>query len=143
MTQWQKPKIDWYGAYNGKHIYAGDRFNLEDYNRLNNNLKVLHELANNLWPDFNIKDNKTKDLSDYIYADEINIIEYNIDKINSSTFNLKIGDKKTYYPNGYFIDFNELNRLEKAMLLIYNYLTNQCDGARHFCWNFGDRGGEL
>jgi hypothetical protein len=39
------------------------------------------------------------------------------------------------------MDYVELNRLESAILDLYNRLNNQADGRRNFTWNFGMKGG--
>lgn len=41
------------------------------------------------------------------------------------------------------MDFRELNRLEGAILDLYDRLTNEFEGRRMFKWNFGMKGGEL
>jgi hypothetical protein len=41
------------------------------------------------------------------------------------------------------MDFAELNRLERAILDLYDRLTNESEGRRMFTWNFGMRGGDL
>lgn len=135
---WQKPKTDWHGSFDENGDYHGDYFNLEDYNRLNENLHVLRNLSLLLYNDFTINQEEKRTYSDYIYAEDINNIENNLNKINSCTFKLDLGNSKTYVDNGNFIDFNELNRLEKAMLKIYELLTNQLDGIRQFTFSFED-----
>lgn len=135
MTDWITPKTNWQGRFENGY-YIGDRFNLEDYNRLNNNLHYLQELSCVLYEDYNIKQETAKTYSDYLYAEDINTIEDNLEKINKQTFKQKLGDKKVFYPNGYFIDYNELNRLEKSMQLIYELLNNQLSDVRmlEFCF---------
>ena len=48
-----------------------------------------------------------------------------------------------YHDNDSFIDFRELNRLESAILDMYDRLNNQYNGRRTFTWAFGTKGGEL
>ena len=49
----------------------------------------------------------------------------------------------TYVDNGRTMDFTELNRLESAMLDLYDRLSNESEGRRMFTWNFGMKGGGL
>ena len=85
---WTTPKTDWTAGYDGNE-YTGDFFNAVDYNRIKNNLIVLHELAERLYktiPITSLGDDKA--VGDYLYADEINNIEEALEKINKNTLNL-------------------------------------------------------
>lgn len=130
---WLEPKTNW---------TKNDYFNVEDYNRIKNNLIFLRELAIKLYKEFAIEDlglNKT--YSDFLYADEINKLENNIEVINAQTVNGSYGTKKSFVINGPTMTFEDLNRWEKAISDIYNKLINEYDGRRSFRWNFGKRGG--
>jgi len=127
---WQTPKTDWYGAVDADGHYIGDRFNAVDFNRIKNNLQYLRDLAIQMYEEFSIVSlGADRTPRDYFYADEINQLEANLMTIN---------DK-----NGNTMDFNELNRLEGAILDLYDRLQNQADGRRMFTWNFGMKGGGL
>ncbi len=138
---WSTPKTDWYGeTVDG--VYSGDRFNAEDFNRIKNNLEYLRELAIVMYDEFDIVslgDDRTP--VDYFYADEINQLEENLITINSSTLNRSYGDSPTYSDNGLSMDYTELNRLESAILDLYDRLTNEYEGRRKLTWNFGMKGG--
>lgn len=137
---WTPPKIDWFGSTDEEGVYSGDRFNNEDYNRIKNNLNYLRELAVALYPAFAINflgDDKTK--RDFFYADEINKIEDNIDIIAKNTANFYYGEKQTFYDNGKIFDYNELNRIESAILNMYEQLTNQYRGRRMLSFPLGAR----
>lgn len=137
---WVTPKTDWYGYTDATGVYTGDRFNAADFNRIKNNLKYLRDLAIEIYPEFDINDlGSDRTYSDFgPYADEINDLEENLTTIDNGTLNKGYGDgQKTYYENGYFIDFNELNRLESATLDLYNRLQNQYYGRRMFTWKLG------
>lgn len=147
-VQWQTPKTDWYGATNSETgEYTGDRFNAVDYNRIKNNIIYLKELASDeLYPPFDLVTvSNDKTYSDYPYADEINKIEDNFVTLNEHTVNLQIYGEPPpdYLPNAPILDYHELNRLESALLDIYDKLTNQIDGRRKFTWNFGMKGGDF
>ena len=138
---WTTPKTDWYGEIVDDE-YEGDYFNASDFNRIKNNLIYLRNLAITLYPSFNINDlGNDRTTSDFLYAEELNKIEDNLDIINSSTIHRNYGTKVTFYTNGNTPLYTELNRLESAILDLYNRLTNQADGRRKFTWNFGMKEG--
>lgn len=139
---WQTPKTNWYGAVDANGVYSGDRFNAVDFNRIKNNLQYVRDLAITLYKEFDIVslgDDRTE--KDYFYADEINQLEANLNTINNNTLKLSYGTAPTYVENGNTMDFAELNRLEGAILDLYDKLTNQSEGRRMFQWNFGIKGG--
>ena len=132
---WIQPKTDW---------TKDDYFNAADFNRIKNNLVRLRDIANKMYKDFDITSlGNDKTYRDYFYADEINQIESNFEKINRLTINASYGEKPTYTDNGYIMTFEELNRLERAMLDLYGKLANQAEGMRRLTFNLGKRGCEL
>lgn len=139
---WTTPKTDWYGANDENGVYHGDRFNAVDFNRIKNNLAYLRELAITMYAEFSIVSLGTdRTTSSYFYADEINQLEQNLVTINVNTLKRSYGSSPTYNDNGKTMDYRELNRLEGAILDLYDKLTNQSDGRRTLEWNFGMRGG--
>lgn len=139
---WQTPKTNWYGAVDANGVYTGDRFNAADFNRIKNNLQELRDLAVRLYDEFDIVSvGADKTVKDYFYADEINQLEANLNTINSKTLKLSYGATPTYMENGNTMDFAELNRLEGAILDLYEKIKNQVEGRRTFQWNFGIKGG--
>lgn len=144
MSNWQTPKTDWYGERDKQGVYTGDRFNAKDFNRIHQNIQYLKEFAEKLYSDVpSIPTIRTVQVGDFVYADEINQIEDNFKRIAKFTFNRNYGSCPVYHDNDSFIDFRELNRLESAILDMYDRLTNQYNGRRTFTWAFGTRGGEL
>lgn len=138
---WTTPKTDWYGiTVDG--VYTGDRFNATDFNRIKNNLAYLRDLAVTMYGDFAISSvSADKTTADYFYAEEINKMEQNLVTINSKTLKQSYGTAPTYSDNGKTMDYTELNRLEGAILDLYDKLTNQSNGRRMFEFNFGIKGG--
>lgn len=138
---WQTPKTDWSGeVVDG--VYVGDRFNAVDFNRIKNNLEYLRELAVKMYEEFTIQSlGNDRTPKDYFYADEINKLEANLTTINSKSLKRSYGSAPTYVDNGNTMDFKELNRLESAILDLYERLTNEYEGRRMFTWNFGMKGG--
>jgi len=141
---WITPKTNWYGKTDPEGIYTGDRFNAMDFNRIKNNLEYLWELAIKLYKSFTINllgIDRTP--ADYFYADEINKLEENLNVINDNTLKRSYGFSPVYADNESTMDFNELNRLEGAILDLHDRLTNEFEGRRMFTWNFGTKGGDL
>lgn len=138
---WQTPKTDWSGdVVDG--VYVGDRFNAVDFNRIKNNLEYLRELAVKMYEEFAIYSlGSDRTPKDYFYSDEINKLEANLTTINSKSLKRSYGSAPTYVDNGNTMDFKELNRLESAILDLYDKLTNEYEGRRMLTWNFGMKGG--
>lgn len=138
---WTTPKTDWHGeVIDG--VYIGDRFNAVDFNRIKNNLQYLAELAVKMYEEFTIHSlGSDRTPKDYFYADEINKLEANLNTINSKSLKRSYGNTPIYSDNGNTMDFVELNRLEGAILDLYDRLTNQAEGRRTLTWNFGTKGG--
>lgn len=141
---WQTPKTDWHGGVDANGVYEGDRFNAVDFNRIKNNLQYLRDMAIKLYQEFTIPSlGVDRSPRDYFYADEINQMEANLNTINANTLKLSYGASPVYIENGNTMDFAELNRLEGAILDLYDKLNNETNGRRMFTWNFGTKGGEL
>lgn len=139
---WTTPKTDWYGTTDADGVYIGDRFNAADFNRIKNNLDFLRDLAIKLYDEFSLVSlGQDRVPGDYFYADEINQLEENLVTLNANTLQRNYGATPVYNANGNTMDFTELNRLEGAILDLYDRLNNQSDGRRMFTWNFGMKGG--
>lgn len=119
---WLQPKTDW---------RESDWFNIEDYNRIKNNLNEIRLQALVLWPDFSWDEmGVDKDYNDYFYADEINQFESNLEHICTDVFPFVVGDGQTFYDNQPFIDWRELNRIETACRLIYRNIQGRIQGRQ-------------
>lgn len=130
MATWQKPKTDW---------TATDRFNIKDYNRIKNNLTYLWEEASNIWGDFDIADmgediTSIKAMWDVQY---FNAFESNVDTINQHMFTQNLGMRQTFYVNGVFIKFDELNRIETAVLKMKRIIEGKEAGMRRLAFRLG------
>ena len=138
---WSTPKTDWNGE-TVDDVYIGDRFNAVDFNRIKNNLEYLRELAIKMYEEFSIQPlGSDRTPKDFFYADEINTLEDNLKTINNNSLKRSYGNVPVYVDNGNTMDFKELNRLESAILDLYEKLTNEYEGRRMFTWNFGMKGG--
>ena len=120
---WQTPKTDW---------QESDFFNVEDYNRIKENLNEIRAQAVILWPEFSLEDmGADKTYEDYsFYADEINRFETNVGRICAGTYPFAVGNQKTFYDNQPFIDWQELNRIEEACRLIYSNIQSRLNGRK-------------
>ncbi len=131
--EWIQPKTNW---------AVGDRFNISDYNRIKGNLNFLHERAEEFYPNFGIIDmGADKGYSDYPYAREINNFEKNLETINENVFAQDLGVTATFYSNGAFIQWEELNRIESGMLSIYEMLNRQEAGLPVLSFRLGNMRG--
>lgn len=102
---WSTPKTDWSPT---------DSFNIDDFNRIKNNLKYLHDESEMIYGEYSIVD-MGADISSYAGfwdVSKFNIIEQNLITINEHMNGQNIGQALTFYENGVFITFSELNRIE-------------------------------
>lgn len=131
IEKWRPPKTDWKQT---------DRFNISDYNRIKNNLEYLHEKASELYGIFKISDmgHDIEIESDYWEVDKFNFFEDNLEKINKSIFVQDLGETQRFYPNGAFIGYIELNRIENATLKIKSILDRQKNGIKRIPFRLGD-----
>lgn len=137
---WSTPKTDWHCYTDIDGEYHGDRFNSEDFNRIKNNLAFLRGLACSMYPSFEINDlGEDREKTQYPYADEINQLEENITIIADNTFKPDYGTAPLFTANGSTFDFKELNRIESAILDLYNQLKNQYSSRRMFTFMLGVR----
>ncbi len=145
VTKWKTPKVNWKPT---------DRFNYYDYNRIKRNLEYLHEMAVSLYKQFSIFDmgeDMDAGLADGIYvsspyellfhADQFNLFEKNLETINKNVLVQDFGESQTFYPNGVFIQWDELNRIESAILKIRGILDSQKAGLRRLSFRLGDMKG--
>jgi len=127
---WITPKTDWSKT---------DRFNIEDYNRIKNNLAHLHERAQELYLSFPIQDMGEDVLSyeAYRHADAFNLFEENLEAINQNMFTQDYGASMVFFDNGPFIPPQELNRIEGATLAMMDVLDRQSAGLRKIPFTLG------
>lgn len=112
---WEQPKTNWEST---------DFFNFTDFNRIKNNVLYLSEEINAYLKPVSIEEMQ-EDVTSYAYiwrCDDFNSIENNMNILCRSvgeTF-----DAKRYFPNGPFIKWDELNRLEEACERIYKLIQS-------------------
>ena len=116
--EWTNPKTDW---------SLNDRFNIEDFNRIKNNLKWLHNKSIELYRNFNIKDmgEEITSYESYWNVNYFNAFEENVDLINNVILKKNYGYSQRFFENGPFIKWDELNRIEKACISMKSILERQ------------------
>lgn len=131
VTLWHTPKTDW---------KATDRFNFVDYNRIKNNLVYLHQFAETLWSSFSISD-MGDDITEYTAfwdVDIFNLFESNLELINQNILTQDFGVSQRFFENGAFIKWDELNRIESAILFMNDLLERQKAGLRKLPFRLGN-----
>ena len=118
ITELIPPKTDW---------LSSDRFNIEDYNRIRNNILYIHGIANQVYPSFELESmGESKNSYDgYWTANEVNAIESNVSAINDHILSKDYGVPQRFFPNGAFIKWDELNRIESAISSMNAILARQ------------------
>lgn len=130
VTLWHTPKTNW---------KATDRFNYVDYNRIKNNLAYLHELAQEVYKQFQIAD-MGEDITNYtgwFTAAAFNNFENNLETINKNIFTQDYGVSQRFFDNGAFIQWQELNRIESATLQMNDLLERQKATLRKLPFRLG------
>lgn len=107
MAKWITPKTDW---------SANDRFNIDDFNRIKNNIDIAVGVVGSTYGNIDYVDMGAdiEAYTDIFNYESFNAIEENVKSITSYIPNYS-GIKQTFYPNGAFIKYNELNRIESAV----------------------------
>lgn len=129
---WSEPKVDWQPT---------DYINIEDFNRIRNNIEYLKEKANELYISFDFYIEGEKTYSDMPYVEVWNNLEDSLQNIVDHTYDLNIGNKKTYSAYDGYIDYNELNRIESACLNYYKLFERQHITVERLSFTLGNYGG--
>lgn len=141
---WTTPKTDW---TENTFINSGD------VNRWIGNLNYLRDLASHLYTtkieylntqekvvvgsiDGDLLQGDT-DEDIHLYSDEMNELEAKLTEINNGTLIYEIGQQQTYHDNGAMPDYNELNRIESAMLRLYTEMTIQHNHLDRLAFTLG------
>lgn len=130
---WIEPKTDWAGT---------DYFNVDDYNRIIGNITHLKALADALFlklTELSMGEEKT--YLSLIYAREMNNIENSLEVLNLETYGFDIGEKTEYRANGNTPLYSEFNRIESAILLLYNTMTSHKEALPRLAFTLGGQKG--
>lgn len=130
MAIWQTPKTDW---------TASDRMNYRDYNRIRNNIMYLKDEAAEMFGNFDIEDmgQEIESPEENWKVKYFNAFEENVDIINKNMMSKDYGFKQTFYPNGIFIGYAELNRIEGAILGMKSTIDGIIAGRRRLTFRLG------
>ena len=112
MATWITPKTDWVKT---------DSFTYSDYNRIKNNLTYLNDLFNSLVPDKAVEFDFGED---YTYANNYDVDIFNLFEECLQSFtrigsDVNVGDFKVHRGNSQFLDYDDLNRIEKCCVNWY------------------------
>lgn len=131
--EWITPKTNW---------KPSDYINYEDVNRIVNNLAFLKRFSYSLFVvPYEKMTYKATDYTDIPYADELNAIENNLESLNINTYSLQIGTKQTFEQNGIGWNYIELNRIESAMIRLYDKIKQGRIPLTMMEFTFGKQGG--
>ena len=126
---WITPKTDW---------ESSDYFNIEDYNRIRGNIQYVYEYALRLYKIFGIDVMQERALGDAVAAELLNDVENNLDKIVENTYNLiEYRPGKNFEPGQAAWNYDDLNRIERNLLLIITMLESQEAGLRRLAFELG------
>lgn len=130
---WLPPKTDW---------TAEDFVNFIDYNRIIGNIAYLRAYLDSLFIGLTeVSFGDKKDVESLIYAREINAIEVALETLNLETYKFDIGETKEYMANRRTLDFNELNRIEGAILLLYQTMVVHKENLPRLAFTLGSQKG--
>lgn len=126
---WIEPKTNW---------TENDYFNIEDYNRIKNNIDYLMKEVG-----YVVKPVDGTDMGEDVTStlvvwksDQFNAFENNMDKVVAA-----MGDEfdtRRYFPNGAFINADSLNRIEQACLDTYTGVKKQETCLTRLDFRLGD-----
>ncbi len=130
MAIWQEPKTDW---------TVEDRINFKDYNRIRNNILYVYNEAVDMFGNFDIEDmgEEMESYEENWKVQYFNAFESNIDIINKHMMSKDYGFKQTFYPNGIFIGYAELNRIEGAIRGMKGTIDGIIAGRRRLPFRLG------
>ena len=89
----------------------------------------------------NVSLGEEKTIESPIYAREINNIEASLERLNLETYQFDIGETKNYQANERVIDYNELNRIERAIWLLYYTMVVQQENVTRLAFTLGSQKG--
>lgn len=126
-----EPKTNW---------CSEDKFNIEDYNRILNNINLIA----GVYKKISIYDMGgpigENAFSGYWNVKYFNAFEKNIDLLGEA-LGKDYGIGKTFYENGVFIDWVELNRIESAILDMLKRLDNEMLATERLTFRLGNFNG--
>ena len=132
---WITPKTNW---------TSSDRFNIDDFTRISGNINYLIDIINGVLYNGTIEKienryviNGENQYNSAWVVSDFNNIEERIDKINKVIYTKNYGTRQTFYENGMFIKWDELNRIEGAILSMKNIIEGEIAGMQRLDFRLG------
>lgn len=115
---WIEPKTNWTNE---------DYFNLDpDYSRIKGNIEYIKEFAEMMNKVFHIDPMNTYTIEEIPLVDFFNTIVSNVRKVEEGTYVVSsMQPMRDYTQNGVIFDANDLNTIEKNLLIVYNLLMGE------------------
>lgn len=113
---WQNPKTNW----NATNILVPS-----EYNRIVDNIKHLRDMTEAIITPLTLKDMGVKNSASVPLYKELNAIEDNLELINDTSYELEIGEKRVFKPNGASPNYEWVNRIETITQNLYDRLSAQ------------------
>ena len=119
---WIQPKIDWEIKPYVNGVYQGDWFNVADYERVASNIRFLHLFGQSVYGvTFSITYMAAISALNFVRPAEMNLLENNIYTLTQNLYDPPTyTGKTTWVGNGVTPDADDMNRMEQALLDIYN-----------------------
>lgn len=123
---WTAPKTDWKVTYGPDGEYTGDFFNVEDYDRVKQNIEYLREYAYFLYGGFTMRGMVAVTVESYGYASTIDALDANLEAIAANTFRPPdMMPVKQWRGNQPPPGADDWNRIENTCLLLFEQFERQ------------------
>lgn len=120
------PYTAWAIRYDSEGEYTGDFFNVEDYDRIKQNIEYLREYAYFLYGGFTMRDMVAVTVESYGYASTIDALDANLEAIAANTFRPPdMLPVKQWRGNQPPPGPDDWNRIENTCLLLFEQFERQ------------------
>lgn len=120
------PYTAWAIRYDSEGEYTGDFFNVEDYDRIKQNIEYLREYAYFLYGGFTMRDMVAVTVESYGYASTIDALDANLEAIAANTFRPPdMLPVKQWRGNQPPPGADDWNRIENTCLLLFEQFERQ------------------
>lgn len=121
---WQNPKTDW---------NSDDYFNIEELSRIESNTLEVYLLTKVLRGEFTLEDiNTSHDMKTIPFDNLLNKIERNLNSLGEKLYKPKNwNDLKANWIYNTTFNYQDINKWERNLLLLYNYAKGNIDKIPH------------
>ena len=120
------PYTAWTIQYDSEGEYTGDFFNVEDYDRIKQNIEYLREYAYFLYGGFTLRGMAAVTVESYGYASTIDALDANLEAIAANTFRPPdMLPVKQWRGNQPPPGADDWNRIENTCLLLFEQFERQ------------------